>query len=64
VTKFYNIAPQNGNDIYVGQWKDNLYDGQGKLVAATYNYEGHWKDNQMSGNGLLVSFHHLQYICM
>ena len=40
---------------YVGQWKDNLVEGQGKMVTPTYTYEGQWKDNKMHGNGLLVS---------
>jgi hypothetical protein len=50
------IYQESYPSVYVGHWKDNLLDGQGRLIAQNYTYEGQWKDNKMDGQGLLVRF--------
>jgi len=43
---------QNGNEIYIGYWKDDMMHGHGRFEFASGNvYEGQWAAGQFHGLG-------------
>ena len=42
------------DDIYEGEIKDYVRDGEGKFTSKSEIYEGHWKNDQKNGKGTLI----------
>ena len=43
---------KDGNGfIYLGEWKDGKFHGQGTITSASIKYVGEWKDGKMNGKG-------------
>tara|TARA_B110000196_G_C20880417_1_gene536404 strand:- start:5 stop:388 length:384 start_codon:yes stop_codon:yes gene_type:complete len=40
----------NGNK-YVGEWKDDMFNGQGTYTTKSWEYVGEWKDGRCHGQG-------------
>lgn len=49
----YKSGPRSG-DVYIGSWKDNLYDGYGSYFyfKSKAKYDGLWKDGKKNGKGI------------
>jgi len=45
-----------GGDTYVGEIKDGLRNGKGKMVKKTETYDGEWSNNLKHGHGVCVDY--------
>jgi len=49
----------NNGDKYVGEWKDNLRDGEGVFETLDDGiYKGQWKDDKHNGKGKSLFISH------
>ena len=52
----YGISIDKDGNKYIGYWKEDSFDGNGRLISIKGDYyEGNWSSGNMEGNGIFYS---------